>query len=205
MAALSYEPKAWISPQQYLEIERAAETKHEYINGEVLAMAGASTTHVRLVGATMSLLYQQLRGKSCEPMMSDHRIFIASGLYAYPDVFVVCNPEYADEAFDTIINPSVIIEVLSPSTERYDRAEKFAHYQQLAALHDYLLISQHAMRVEHYARQSDSSWLLRVYENPSDIAQLSGAPATLLLSDIYERVQFAAAPSEFDSEADSAS
>lgn len=192
MAALSYEPKDWISPQQYLEIERNSEEKHEYIDGEIRAMAGASINHNRININIAASIHSQLRGSSRETMSNDQRVRVPdSRLYTYPDVMIVCGePQFDDQrnGVDTITNPSVLIEVLSPSTAAKDKGDKFDWYQCMTSLQDYVLVSQNSMRVEHYARQSDHSWLLRVFENSSDTLQLTGAPTTLLLGDVYERV-----------------
>lgn len=198
MAALSYEPGQGISPREYLEMERRAEQKHEYRDGEVWAMAGASTNHNRININIAASIYNQLRGSSCETMSNDQRVRIPDTRhYTYPDVVVVCGqPRFDDEvgAVDTITNPVAIIEVLSSSTETDDRGDKFTRYRRIESLRDYILVSQTTMHVEHYARQDDHSWLLREYQSPLDLVQLSGAPATLRLSDVYERVQFEVAP-----------
>ena len=202
MAAVSYQPNDLISPQEYLEIEAQSLEKHEYFNGRMWplhdpenrfphAMAGASTAHVRLTGAVYAALHSQLRGSTCEPMMNDQRIRIQeTGLYAYPDVLVVCEPEYSDDRFDTITDPVAIIEVLSPSTAAYDRGDKWAHYQLLPSLRDYVLVAQNQMRVEHFARQEGDAWLLNFYQNADDVFMLSGVNAQLNVGEIYERIIF---------------
>ena len=155
-------------------------------------MAGGSPRHAEIGGNAYAALHTQLRGKPCRPFNSDLRLeVLETKATFYPDVSVVCPPlEYsADDAY-ALTNPVVLIEVLSPSTETFDRGAKWAHYQRIPSLRDYVLISQNVMRVEHYARQPDNSWLLRVYEQASDAAILESVDCRLLLEEVYERVTF---------------
>lgn len=152
-----------LTPEAYLAWERQQLDKHEYFGGEVFAMAGASREHNLIVGNVVGELRNLLRKHTCEVYPSDLRVHVPlTGLYTYPDASVVCGrPELTDEAGDTLLNPSVLVEVLSPSSEAYDRGKKFEQYRSIASLRDYLLVSSESAHVEHYARQPDGSWLLR--------------------------------------------
>ena len=152
-----------VSAEDYLAFERASEERHEYAGGEVFAMSGGIGEHSLIACNVIGELRAALRGRPCRVYGSDLRIHIpASGRYTYADVVVVCGqPVYVDEARDTLENPVVIVEVLSDSTEQYDRGDKFKHYRSIPSVRDYLLISQKEMLVDHYARRSDGSWLLR--------------------------------------------
>jgi Uma2 family endonuclease len=192
MVAQAYEPhERFYTPQEYLELEETAKYKSEYLNGHIYAMAGASANHVRLTSNVNGLLHAQLRGHSCEIMGSDMRVKVdATGLYTYPDALVVCDPQFDEANANTLLNPCAIVEVLSPSTQAYDRSEKWEHYQHLASLRDYVLIEQDRMRVEHFSRQEDGAWLFRVYETSEQEIVLSCTDSRLKLGDIYERVTF---------------
>lgn len=155
-------PKARFTPQQYLALERAAETKSEFFNGEIFAMAGASREHNLIATNVVRELSAQLKGRPCETYPGDMRVKVSeTGLYTYPDVVVVCGePRFEDEHGDTLLNPTLVVEVLSPSTEAYDRGEKSSHYRRLASLAEYVLIAQDRCHVERYARRPDGLWLL---------------------------------------------
>jgi len=179
------------SPQQYLAIERDAEQKHEYLNGEIFALAGASERHNLIVVNLVASLHVQLRGTPCKVYSSDMRIKVsATGLYTYPDVAALCGEaRFDDEQRDTLLNPSLLIEVLSTSTEGYDRGEKFAHYRRIESLAEYLLISQDKYRIEQYVRQPDSQWLMSEVSKLEESIGLPSIKGRLLLSDVYDRVQ----------------
>ena len=196
MVAEKYQPEPWIAPAEYLERERTALLRSEYVNGRIYAMAGASSRHVVVCGNAHASLHRALRGKNCQPFMSDMRVRVAeTTLYTYAGVRVACPPvEYDDSRNDTLINPVVIIEVLSPSTESYDRGDKWAHYQRLVSLRDCVLVSQDQPRVEHYSRAAAGDWLLHVAEGLSASITLTSVDCTLLLSDIYERLTFDTPP-----------
>jgi Uma2 family endonuclease len=155
-------PKPYLSSAEYLAFERQSESKHEYFRGELFAMSGASQSHVTIFMNTSHLLVGQLKGRSCRAFGADMRVKVSpTGLYTYPDLVVVCGrPRFADKELDTLLNPTVIVEILSKSTEAYDRGEKFAHYRTLDTLTDYLLISQDRALIEHFTRQADGGWLL---------------------------------------------
>jgi Uma2 family endonuclease len=178
-----------LTPEEYLAFERAAEYKHEYVGGRVYAMTGASRAHNLIAHNTGRELGNQLRGRPCETYPSDMRVKVSeTGLYTYPDIVVACGqPAFEDTHVDTLLNPTVIVEVLSPSTEAYDRGDKFAHYRRLASLRDYMLIAQDRVLVEHYARQ-DAQWVLTEFAGLDDAMPLASIGCVLRLRDIYERV-----------------
>jgi Uma2 family endonuclease len=181
------------TPEEYLAFERASEWKHEYVNGQIVAMTGASREHSFIVGNVFGELRQQLRGQPCEPHMNDMRVKVSpTGLYTYPDVLVACPPVQIEDAHvDTVLNPVVIVEVLSPSTELYDRTVKFAHYRRLESLREYVLIAQDKPWVEQLVRQGDQ-WLLTVYDALADVLSLGSIGCAVALRDVYERVDFPA-------------
>lgn len=152
-----------MTPAEFLAWERVQPERHQYVGGEVFAMAGASREHNVAVANVVTRLNLALAKGPCDVYPSDMRVAVpGAGLYTYPDVSVVCDPpDMTGDTPDTLLNPSVIVEVLSPSTEAYDRGDKFAAYRSLASLRDYVLVSSTQVLVEHYARQSDGSWLLR--------------------------------------------
>ncbi|HET9984232.1 MAG TPA: Uma2 family endonuclease [Longimicrobiales bacterium] len=179
-----------ITPREYLERERSAEYRSEYVNGRVYAMTGASRAHNVITVNASRELSGQLGGRPCEVYASAMRVKVGpTGLYTYPDVVVVCGtPAFEDRHADTLLGPGVIIEVLSPSTAGYDRGEKFAHYRRLASLREYVLVSQDRMRVEHYARQGER-WVLTELNAPEHVVALESIGCTLRLGDLYERVE----------------
>lgn len=160
-------------------------------------MAGGSAQHNTIMVNVTSGLHQSFRGKGCRVYASDMRVKISStGLYAYPDVAALCEePQYADERQDVLVNPSVLVEILSPTTEAYDRGDKFAHYQRLESLREYVLIAQDRRRVEHYVRLSNASWELHVLEAEESSLTFAALPASLSLTDIYMNVTFPPPPS----------
>lgn len=181
-----------LSEADYLAFERANETKHEYLEGHVYAMTGASRTHNLICTNIVAALHSQLRHTPCEIYQSDMRIKAeATGLYTYPDVAVVCGaPQFADDALDTLLNPALLIEVLSPTTERYDRGKKFQHYRQLASLQEYVLVAQEGPRIERFLRQPGSAWVLTDVTGVAASLELTSIGCALALSDVYEKVRF---------------
>ena len=181
-----------LTPEEYLAFERKATTKHEYLNGQIVAMSGASFAHNFLTMNTANQLYNQLIGGECQVATSDMRVKVTQiDSYFYPDVVVVCGePRAEDDTFDTLLNPTVVVEVLSPSTETYDRGEKFEHYQQIASLKEYVLIFQDKIRVEHYRRQ-ETEWLQTEFQGLEDVLYLLSIGCELRLQDIYRRVEVA--------------
>ena len=181
--------QTYFTPEEYLALERKAHCKSEYLSGHIIAMAGASFTHNLIKADTVTVLNNRLRSQNCVAISSDMRVRpSADDAYVYPDVVVVCGePQFEDEAFDTLLNPIVIVEVLSPSTEAYDRGEKFRRYQQLASLKEYVLISQEKVQVEHYHRHGEQ-WMLNTYRTIEDVVFFPAIGCELPLRDIYARV-----------------
>lgn len=184
------QPKTYITPEEYLELERIAETKSEYYNGEIFALAGASPRHVLIMTNVASEIRSQLKNRNCTVYSSDLRINVSrTGLYTYPDVSVVCgNPVYVDDKKDTITNPVLIVEVLSKSTKDYDRGEKFEQYRTLESFKEYILISQDKYHVEQYVRQSDKTWLLSETNRIEDTLTLKSIDCKLALQEVYDKV-----------------
>src|SRR5712691_10025573 len=172
---MSQQIKPFISPQEYLRLERQSEYKSEYLNGEIFAMTGASRKHNLVTINISSSLHRQLKGRPCEVYAVDMRVKVrATGLYTYPDVAVVCSePQFEDQFFDTLLNPTVLIEVLSPSTERYDRIAKSSYYRAIDSLAEHILVAQDEIRLEQYLRQPDGQWLLYECVTPDSAAQLT--------------------------------
>jgi Uma2 family endonuclease len=195
---MSAVPKPLLTPQQYLARERQAETKSEYLRGEMFAMSGASREH-NLVATNVSReLSTQLRDRECEVYPSDMRVKVSStGLYTYPDVTVACDePKFEDAQVDTLLNPRVIVEVLSPSTADYDRGGKFSHYRRLPSLQEYLLISQDVPLVEHYVRQGPDQWQLTEQRSLDAVIALPSIQCRLPLAEIYLKVRLASESNE---------
>jgi len=187
---MSSQAKTYFTPEEYLELERNSETKSEYFNGEIFAMGGASPQHVLIVTNVVGELHSQLKDRSCNLYSTDLRLKVSpTGLYTYPDVIVVCGkPEFSDDQKDTLINPTVIVEILSQSTKDYDRGEKFELYRMLLAFKEYVLISQDKCHVEHYVRQTDNTWLLSETNRIEDHIDLASVGCILKLSEIYDKV-----------------
>jgi Uma2 family endonuclease len=189
---MSTQAKPFLTPEQYLEIERAAEYKSEYFNGEMFAMSGGSLDHSRIFHNLSHILFAQLRGRDCELAGSDLRLRVSpGGLYTYPDIVVFCGkPQFADPRRDTITDATVIIEILSPSTVNYDRGFKFEQYRRVPSLKDYIVIAQDRVYLEHLTAQADASWNLREISDLNAIIQLPSIECSFRLADAYERVDF---------------
>lgn len=188
---MSTQPKIRLTPEEYLAIERQAEYKSEYYKGEVFAMSGASREHNLIVGNVFAALHRQLRNRPCEVYPSDMRVKVSpTGLYTYPDVVVICGqPEFEDDWVDTLLNPTVIVEVLSETTEGYDRGKKFEHYRTLDSLSDYILIAPDKYHVEHFVRQPDNRWVLSETNNLHDVIHIASIECDLALEEIYEKIE----------------
>lgn len=191
-----------ISPEEYLRFEREAEERHEYDNGRISLMVGESPNHNRVYVSLAAIVSKQLKGKSSEAFSLNMKISINSaGKFFYPDLSVVCGKaQYHDKDRDALLNPKVVIEVLSPSTEKYDRSVKFQAYQLVESLTDFLLISQDKPLVEHFARQASGQWLYTAYRGLSAVVDLPSIDCQLPLAEIYDRVEF---PPEEELESDS--
>jgi Uma2 family endonuclease len=181
-----------ITPEEYLALERKAQHRSEYVNGRIYAMTGASRSHNRIVLNLGAGLHAQLRGGPCEAFVTDMRVKVSStGLYTYPDVVGVCGePRFEDAQLDTLLSPTVILEVLSESTEGYDRGEKFAHYRRLESLREYVLVAQDRLRVEHFARDGER-WVMTEVSGAEGILELPAIGCRVALREAYERVEFA--------------
>ena len=182
--------RTYLTPEEYIATERKATFKSEYLSGEIVAMSGASNEHNLITMNTSTALYNQLADRGCRVYASDMRVGISAGVsYFYPDIAVTCDkPRFEDDVFDTLINPQVIIEVLSDSTAGYDRGEKFIRYRQLESLQEYILISQDRVHVEHYLRQNER-WVLSESKRFEDILSLISIGAELPLRQIYRFVE----------------
>ena len=188
--------QTYLTPEEYITLERKALpdseiVRSEYCNREIIAMYGASFAHNLITTNISARLHARLKGSGCFVFTNEMRVSIPSvKSYFYPDVGVVCEePRFEDDVFDTLLNPIVIVEVLSPSTEAYERGEKFAHYRQLQSLQEYILVSQDKVRVEHYFRQA-TQWILTDFQKLEQQLPLTSIQCKLPLQEIYERVPF---------------
>lgn len=188
--------KLYISEEEYAHGEELSEIKHEWFNGEVFAMAGGTPTHALLCYNAGGALKAALKGKSCRGAGSEQRVRIeASGLFTYPDALVVCPPERYDERDpNSLLNPTVLIEVLSPSTERYDRTDKFDSFKFIASLREYVLISSDRVRVEQFSRTDDGAWTVQIYTLRSEVVNLAAVEIALPLDELYERAELPEGP-----------
>jgi Uma2 family endonuclease len=182
--------KRKLTPAEYLAIERAAPFKSEFFNGEMFAMAGATPAHNTVKENLIGEIYGRLKGGPCRSYSSDQRVKVEpSGLYTYPDIVIVCGkPEFDPLDSDTLVNPQIIIEVLSPSTERYDRGAKFRHYQQCPSIQEVVLVAQDRIQVDRFVRQADGNWLLTVFADRAAQFSLTTVPVSFPVADIYARV-----------------
>jgi Uma2 family endonuclease len=178
--------------EEYLELEIVSETRNEYRNGEIIEMTGGTPNHNELCGNLMVTLKTALKGKPYRVFIADQRLWIpAANLHTYPDIMVVPNPiELQSGRKDTITNPCFIAEVLSKSTQNYDRSEKFVAYRTIPSFQEYLLISQYQFRVEHYVKTAPDRWLLSEYTDPNTILTLSSFELQLSIADLYENIDF---------------
>lgn len=183
--------KTYHTVEEYLAFEREASEKHQYIDGEIVAMAGASREH-NLIGLnTASEIRFQLKGKTCEVYANDMRVRMKPEHYGYPDVVVVCGePEFADNEFDVLLNPTAIIEVLSASTKLRDRTEKLEDFRKIDSLQECLLVEQKKIFIQHYIKQTPNQWLLRIYENADEVVKMESVGCEIAVSDIYLQVKF---------------
>jgi Uma2 family endonuclease len=196
-ATMASQPRPYLTPAEYLAFERRAEAKHEYHDGVIVAMVGASWAHNLIVADTLRELSTSLRGGPCAAVANDLRVWIPGHrIYTYPDIVAVCGePRFQDAAVDTLLNPALIIEVLSPSTEAYDRGQKFAQYRSIPSLSEYLLVAQDAPRIDYYRRDPDGRWFIGDAHGLDATLDLAlGGGCTLRLADLYERVTFPAGP-----------
>ena len=181
-----------ITPEEYLARERQAEFKSEYFAGEIFAMAGASERHILIVTNLARELSTMLKKRPCKVYSTDMRVKVTqTGLYTYPDVIVICgDPSFEDERKDTLLNPMLVVEVLSASTEAYDRGKKFEHYRRTASLVEYLLIAQDQRRVEQFIKQSDGKWLFSEISAQDAVVKLPSVDCELSVAEVYDKVDF---------------
>jgi Uma2 family endonuclease len=188
---MSIAPKRIWTEAEYLAFERSSEQKHEFLNGEIFAMAGAKENHNLIVTNVIATLHSQVRKRPCRVYPTDMRIkSTATGLHTYPDVVVVFDtPQFEYVERDTLLNPTVIIEVLSPSKEAYERGEKFQNHRTIKSVQECVLISQDNLLLEHYIRQQNH-WLVNFPDTLGAVITLPSIDCTLVLSDVYEKVTF---------------
>lgn len=193
---MSTAPKFFLSPTQYLAQERKAELKSQYYRGEIFAMAGASREHNLVVGNLVREIGNALKDRKCEVYPSDMRVKVAAtGLYTYPDATVICgDPEFEDNQFDTLINPTILFEVLSDLTESWDRGGKFRQYREIPSLKEYVMVTQDRASVERYIRQADGGWLLQEIQSIEDPVRFDSIDVTVPLSEIYRNIRFEEPP-----------
>lgn len=188
---MSSQPKTLLTPEQYLAIEREAPCKSEYYDGEMFAMSGARRANNVIAANVIFQLNLSFRSRKCEVYPSDMRVRTIATHYTYPDVTAVCGePKFVDDAQDTLLNPGLIVEVLSKTTEAYDRGRKFELYQSIASLREYLLLASDRMHADLYVRQSDGHWLLIPAGQPEDVLNLESVGCQIRLADLYDKVKF---------------
>jgi Uma2 family endonuclease len=183
----------FMTAEEYLALDRAAELRSEFLDGEIIAMSGGSVRHSRL---QMNLGFQirtALKGTDCEAFSSDLRVRVSSRMYTYPDLSVVYGKlMLADGRQDVLLNPTVVLEVLSPSTEYYDHGVKFQRYREVESLQDYILVDQDQIRIEQFTRGDANTWTLRDYLRAEDVLRIASIGVSLPLAAIYERIEFPA-------------
>jgi Uma2 family endonuclease len=191
---MSSVPKTLLTPEEYLHKDRQADFKSEFFRGEMFAMAGASAKHNLIVSNAIVTLGSQLKNRPCRVYPSDLRLQIqATGLFTYPDLSIVCGePQFEYDQGDVLINPDVIVEVLSESTEAYDRGKKFEHYRQIPSLKQYVLIAQDRHSVEVFTRTGTDEWTLRAEQSASASVDLTSIECSLPLSEVYDKVELEA-------------
>jgi Uma2 family endonuclease len=195
------QPREYYTVEEYLALERAAEERHEYLDGLIYVMAGESLEHNTICANLVGILNPQLRGTPCRVLAKDMKVRsgpeplarqTTKGLFSYPDLVIVCGePQFHDTYRDVLLNPTVVIEVLSPSTEAFDRGEKFWRYRTwLPSLTSYLLVSQAMPLIEYYLRQPNNDWVLSTVSDTHGSLSLAALGCTLQLSEVYDRVAF---------------
>jgi Uma2 family endonuclease len=189
---VSTHPKRRITPAEYLELERRAEIKSEYLDGEMFAMSGFTLKHSAIVVNLITELNNQFVDRPCQVHGPDLRVKVsATGSYTYPDVVAFCaEPQFEDKQFDTLLNPQLIIEVLSDSTEAYDRGKKFAHYRNIPSLQEFISVSQTEFRIERFARREDGTWDYSECTDPAGSVELTSVDCRLFLQRVYRNVDF---------------
>ncbi len=185
-------PVKKMSPDEFLAFERAADEKHEYYDGIIVAMSGAKRAHNTISTNLNGLLWQHFKGKNCENYSNDMRVFVPkTRLFAYPDIVVICGePQFQDNVPDTLTNPILLIEILSDSTEGYDRGLKFQNYRSIDSLKEYVLVSQDKASVEKYIKHGDGFWRLSEATGLDESITLESIDCSVTLADVYDKVNF---------------
>jgi Uma2 family endonuclease len=180
------------TPEEYLELEIASETRNEYRNGEIIPMTGGTPNHNDLASNLLVSVKTALRGKPYRVFITDQRLWIpAANLHTYPDLMVVPKPiELQTGRRDTVTNPCFIAEVLSKSTQNYDRSEKFTAYRTIPSFQEYLLINQYRIQVEHYVKTAANQWLLSEYDDPTTTLSMNSFDLQISIADLYENIDF---------------
>jgi Uma2 family endonuclease len=192
MSALAH-PR--LSVEEYLKLDRSAEFKSEFYDGCMYAMSGGSPAHALIIPNVAAELRNALKQRSCTVYVTELRVRVTRNAYTYPDIAVVCGtPRFADDQKDTLINPTLLVEVLSPSTEAHDRGMKFAYYRKLESLQEYALVSQSEPRVEIFRRQSSGDWLLSESVGTDAFVRFESLDCRIALSEIYHQVEFPEQP-----------
>ncbi len=186
--------KTKVTSTEYLAAERMSDVRHEFFDGTIFAMAGASKRHNQISSNLVRIIGNQILNKPCSVYSSDMRVKSdVAKKYSYPDVVVSCDKEsFEDEEEDTLLNPLLIIEVLSDSTEAYDRGDKFFHYRQIESFVEYVLVSQKNCHVERFVRQADNTWLYSEFRTKGDNVELSSIDCTISLKELYDKAKIEA-------------
>ena len=196
---MSAQPKQFLSPEEYLAIEREGEERHEYFDGEMFLMRGGTEEHALIGANALGELHGQMKRTNCRVYSNDFRVFIPrTGLYTYPDALVVCGETMLvdDGKRDTLLNPTLIVEVLSSSTESYDRGNKFAHYRTIDSLAEYVLVSQTQPRIESFTKLADGRWIYNIADSLDATIELASINGRLALTDVFANVDFERARSK---------
>ena len=189
---MSSQPKSNMTAKEYLAIERDVQNRHEFYRGEMFAMGGASRAHNQIALNLARLLGNEFADRKCTVYVSDMRVLVSdSGLYTYPDLVITCeSPEFEDEHVDTLLNPQVVIEILSNSTEVYDRGKKFEHYRQISSLKDYILVSQDHAQIDHFNFSAQGRWVLTDASGLQASLAIETIDCQLVLAEVYAKVEF---------------
>jgi Uma2 family endonuclease len=182
--------ETYITVEEYLAIDERSKYRQEYFDGEVYQMAGAKFTHNLISSNILRRLGDEFEDKNCDVVSSDLRVKVDETHYFYPDIVVVCNPQFTTDIFDTLENPTVVVEITSKSTASRDHDEKRLAYLQLESLNDYLIVSQKEIRIEHYSRKTKDEWSYKFYESNDQIISLKSLEVTITVGQIYRKIEF---------------